>query len=53
MYRDEWIRIENENLKSDIEKKAEFQDFEKHYKETFEPQDVAQLDKLAEDAGVA
>jgi len=53
MYRDEWIRIENENLKSDIERKAEFQEFEKAYKETFEPQDVAQLDKLAEDAGVA
>ena len=52
-YRDEWERIENENLKFDIEKKIEFQEFEKQYKETFEAQDIAQLDKLAEDATVA
>ena len=52
-YRDEWERIENENLKFDIEKKIEFQEFEKQYKETFEALDLTQLDKLAEDATVA
>ena len=53
MYRDEWVRIENENLKADIERKIDFQEYEKHYKEHFESQDIAQLDKLAEDASVA
>ena len=51
-YRDEWERIENENLKFDIEKKIEFQEFEKIYKEQYEQLDLAQLDKLAEDATV-
>ena len=51
-YRDEWERIENENLKFDIEKKIEFQEFEKQYKEQYEALDIAQLDKLAEDATV-
>lgn len=50
MYRDEWERIENENLRADIEKKIELGDFEKQYKENYEAQDLAQLDKLAEDA---
>lgn len=50
MYRDEWVKIENENLKKDIEKKIEQGDFEKAYKETNEALDIAQLDKLAEDA---
>ena len=50
MYRDEWEKIENQNLKLDIEKKLEFQEYEKQYKEALEAQDLAQLDKLAEEA---
>lgn len=52
MYREEWERIENENLKFDINKKIELQDYEKQYKEKYEAEDIAQLDKLAEDASV-
>ena len=53
LYRDEWVKIENANLKQDISRKIEYQEYEKHYKETQEAQDIAQLDKLAEEAGVA
>jgi len=38
-------------LKFDLEKKVEFQDFEKAYKETYEAKDIETLDKLAEEAG--
>ena len=53
LYRDEWVKIENANLKQDISRKIEYQEYEKHYKETQEAQDIAQLDKLGEEAGVA
>lgn len=53
MYRDEWVRIEKENLKADIERKIDFLEYEKAYKERFEAEDNTQLEKLSEEAGIA
>lgn len=49
MYRDEWERIENENLKSDIERKMSNMDAEKMYKETNEALDIAEAERRAEE----
>ena len=49
MYRDEWERIENENLRSDIERKMQNMDAEKMYKETNEALDIAEAERRAEE----
>ena len=49
MYRDEWERIENENLKNDIERKMANMEAEKNYKETNEAVDIAEAERRAEE----
>lgn len=39
-------------MKFDLDKKVEFQEFEKAYKESYEAKDVETLDKIAEEAGM-
>ena len=39
-------------MKFDLEKKVEFQDYEKSYKESYEAKDIETLEKLAEEAGM-
>ena len=52
LYKDQWEKIEDQNLKFDLEKKVEFQDYEKSYKESYEAKDIETLEKLAEEAGM-
>ena len=49
-YREEWQRIENDNLKADIAKKMANSEAEKTYKETNEALDIAEMEKRAEEA---
>jgi len=49
-YTSEWQRIENDNLRSDIERKLSDMDMEKNYKETNEALDLAELEARAEAA---
>ena len=50
MYRDEWERIEKENLTRDIERKLDSMEFERNYRENHEPLDTAEAEKKAEEA---
>ena len=49
-YRDEWERIETENLKRDIERKLDNMEAERIYKETNEALDIAEAERRAEEA---
>ena len=50
LYRDEWERIETENLRKDIDRKLDNMEAERIYKESHEPMDIAEADKRAEEA---
>lgn len=50
MYRDRWEALEKENLESDVLAKLGRQEYDKVYKETYEQQDQAELEKIVEDA---
>ena len=39
LYRDEWTRIEKDNLKRDIDRKLDNMDAERVYKESHDPMD--------------
>lgn len=47
-YRDEWQRIENKNLRADIDRKLDNMEAEKLFKEVHEALDIAEADKRAE-----
>ena len=49
-YRDEWQRIEKENLRRDIDRKMDNTEAERLYKETNEALDIAEAEKRAEEA---
>ena len=49
-YTSEWERIENDNLKADIERKLGELEQDKTYKETNEALDLAELEKRAEES---
>lgn len=49
MYRNEWERIEKDNLTNDINRKLDNMEAEKLYKETNEALDIAEAEKRAED----
>lgn len=49
-YRDEWQRIEDENLRRDIDRKIENMSAEQIYRETNEALDTAEAEKRAEEA---
>ena len=49
-FRDEWERIEDENLRRDIDKKLESMAGEATYRETNEALDIAEADKRADEA---
>ena len=51
-YRNEWQRIENKNLRADIDRKLDNMEAEKLYREVHEALDVAEADKRAEEATV-
>jgi len=50
LYRDEWVRIEKENLQKDIDRKLDNMEAERVYKETHDPMDTAEAEKRAEEA---
>ena len=50
LYRDEWQRIEKENLREDIQRKMDNMDAERLYKETNEALDIAAAESKAEEA---
>ena len=50
MYRDEWERIEKENLTRDIDRKLDNMEAERNYRENHEPLDTAEAEKKAEEA---
>ena len=50
LYRDEWIRIEKENLQKDIDRKLDNMEAERIYKEIHDPMDTAEAEKRAEEA---
>lgn len=49
-FRDRWEDLEKENLKSDVDSKFERQEFDRSYKENFEPQDQNELERVVDDA---
>ena len=51
-YTSEWERIENDNLRADIERKLAELDSDRIYKETNEALDVNELEKRAEEATI-
>jgi len=50
LYRDEWERIEVENLSKDINRKLDNMDAERTYREVHEPMDASEAEKKAEEA---
>ena len=50
LYRDEWERIEEKNLRKDIDRKLDNMDAERIYKDTHEAMDNNEADKRAEEA---
>ena len=49
-FRDEWERIEDDNLRRDINRRLDSMPFEQTYKETHEALDIAEAEKRAEEA---
>jgi len=49
-FRNEWERIENENLRRDIDRKLENMQSEHNYRETNEALDNAEAEKRADEA---
>lgn len=49
-FRDSWERIEQENLKKDVLQKTGQLDYDRNYKDYFEQQDQAELEKRIQDA---
>jgi len=48
MYRNEWERIEKDNLTNDINRKLDNMEAEKLYKETNEALDIAEAEKVTD-----
>ena len=49
-YRDRWEALEKENLASDVNDKLERSEYNNTYKESYEPQDHQEMEKIVEDA---
>lgn len=49
MFRDRWEEVEKENLEADVRKKLDRADYDRSYKETCEQQDLAEVERIAED----